>query len=373
MGSPPILDIESLIEPISPDRVVGEDPRVDASPGSVYYQIKDARTQARAAERQALTATDEDVARADWRPILSVAPQLLATQAKDLEITAYLIEALAREHGFSGLRDGFRLARELVARFGDDIYPLPDEDGIETRVAPLTGLNGEGADGTLIAPIANIPLTASSSVGQFARSHYEQAQDLERAPDDARERRISQGAVAMSTFQIAANETSGEFCAILMEDIRECIDEFKQCGDLLDDKYGDDAPPTSNIRHALQACQDALAAFAQDKLAVILAAEEELAAGDEQAADAEAGAAPRQAKAVVGAIENREDAFREILKISQYFRKTEPHSPISYALEQIVRWGRLPLPELLKELINDESSVSQMFRLVGISSSEDFE
>jgi type VI secretion system protein ImpA len=78
-----------------------------------------------------------------------------------------------------------------------------------------------------------------------------------------------------------------------------------------------------------------------------------------------------KAKAAVGTIENREDAFREILKISQYFRKTEPHSPISYALEQIVRWGRLPLPDLLKELISDESSVSQMFKLVGIKTVED--
>ena len=33
-----------------------------------------------------------------------------------------------------------------MEQFWDGIYPLPDEDGLATRVAPLTGLNGEDAD-----------------------------------------------------------------------------------------------------------------------------------------------------------------------------------------------------------------------------------
>ena len=40
-------------------------------------------------------------------------------------------------------------------------------------------------------------------------------------------------------------------------------------------------------------------------------------------------------------------------EIAEYFRRTEPHSPLAYALEQAVRWGRTPLPKLLEELIPD--------------------
>ena len=226
MVSSDILDFDRLVHPISDDNPVGADLRSDPSPLSVYYQIKDVRSKARAVERQAAGGMDEEAAAADWRPILDTAPEALATLSKDLEMTAYLIEALVREHGFAGLRDGFRLAQQLVEHFGDDIYPLPDEDGVETRVAPLAGLNGEGADGTLIAPIANIPLTDNTDVGQFARSHFVQAQDLERAPDQARERRVSQGAVPMSTFQIAVAETTGEFFRNLLDDILACIEAF---------------------------------------------------------------------------------------------------------------------------------------------------
>ena len=45
------------------------------------------------------------------------------------------------------------------------------------------------------------------------------------------------------------------------------------------------------------------------------------------------------------AIRTREDAFRTLLKVAEFFRKTEPHSPISYTLEELVRRGRLPLAD----------------------------
>ena len=62
----------------------------------------------------------------------------------------------------------------------------------------------------------------------------------------------------------------------------------------------------------------------------------------------------------------REDAFRSLLQVADFFRRTEPHSPVSYALEQAVRWGRMPLPELLQELISDEAVRKDLFRRTGI-------
>lgn len=364
MASPEILDFALLSAPIEGETPVGGDPRADSSPMSVYYLVKDARSQARAAERQALMSNGDEEVAADWRPILELAPDVLATQAKDLEIAAYLVEALARKHGFAGLRDGFRLVREMVEQYADDIYPLPDEDGVETRVAPLTGLNGEGGEGTLVAPINAVPITDHSSVGQFASYQFREAQELDRMPPEARERRLEQGAVDMTTFRIAVAESSPEFYKDLLEDLDGAIDEFSKLGSTLDEKYGRDAPPTSSIREALQTCRETITNAARDKLAQLdvggeAEAEEEAAAGM-----GESGAAPR-ARAE-GAIETREDAFRVIGKVADFFRRTEPHTPISYGLDRIVRWGRLPLPELLRELIADETSVDQMFKLVGI-------
>ena len=53
-------------------------------------------------------------------------------------------------------------------------------------------------------------------------------------------------------------------------------------------------------------------------------------------------------------------------ELAEYFKQTEPHSPVSYALEQAVRWGRMSLPELLAELMPEEALRQQVFKRVGI-------
>jgi type VI secretion system protein ImpA len=54
------------------------------------------------------------------------------------------------------------------------------------------------------------------------------------------------------------------------------------------------------------------------------------------------------------------------MKVAEFFRRTEPHSPVSYALEQAVRWGRMPLPDLIKDLVSDDTVRREFFRRTGI-------
>jgi type VI secretion system protein ImpA len=369
MASPEVLDFSQLLLPIPGDAPAGEDLRADASPNSIYYLIKDARSAARAAERQ-IVMDDEPSARPDWRPVLDNAVIALAERSKDLEVAAYLIEALVRLHGFGGLRDGFRLACGLVEQFWDGLYPLPDEDGVSTLVAPLTSLNGDDAEGTLVAPIALVDLTQGGSAGPFALYHYQQAQALGQVQDEtAREKRIKRGAVTLETFQRAVAETPGSFFVNVVEDLTQCQDEFARLNALLEEKCGGRAPPSANIRHALAACLEAVNYVARDKLTAARdRAESEAAAapGNGEGNGAAAGTTPGSPAEVAGVIRTREDAFRTLLQLADYFRRTEPHTPVSYGIEQIVRWGRMSLPELLSELIPDDTSRQSFFKQVGI-------
>src|SRR5690606_6563865 len=149
-----LIDFELLIEAVDPANPAGVDPRTDISPTSQYYQFKDRRGQARANER-ALLAEEEDflALASDWRPLAEKLPNVLCTEVKDLEYSAWLIEALCRTHGFTGLAVGFKTTRLLIENFWQHLYPLPDEDGMEVRIAPLIGLNGYEGDGALITPI----------------------------------------------------------------------------------------------------------------------------------------------------------------------------------------------------------------------------
>lgn len=364
MPTDPVIDLESLTQPISEEKPVGVDLREDTSPNSLYYRIKDARSQARAAERQ--IEMGDDTAEVDWKPIIQTVPEVLQKMTKDFEIAAYFQEAVVRHFGFAGMRDCCRLIQAFVEKFGDDIYPLPDEDGIETRLAPLVGLNGEDGAGALIKPIKNIPLTGTTSVGEFGLAQYTQAMELSRVDEETRQRRVSQGAITLDTFNLAVHETSAETFGTIRDDLLEAITAFKEMTATLDEKYGNDSPPSSSIRQALEESLEVLEKVAKDKIDTLAPAEEPAEAEAEEGAEPAAAAAPAASANSVEGIRNREDAFRILLQVADYFQRTEPHTPVSYGIKQVVHWGRLPLPELMKELIPDETSVGQMFRLIGI-------
>jgi type VI secretion system protein ImpA len=366
MPSADVLDFPKLLAPIAPDQPVGVDLRADSAPNSPYYLIKDARSAARAIERQLIGGEDEQTApRPDWRPVVQSATQVLAEKSKDLEITAYLVEALVRLHGFAGLRDGFRLTRELCERFWEGIYPRPDEEGMETRVAALTGLNGEGGDGTLIAPINRVPLTDSPNFGRLSLAAYHEALNLGKLTDvKSRDKRIAAGAVSLEKFEQAVAETPKPFFANLVDDLNKAAEEFGKLTAELSKRCAERAPPSSSIRDALTAVLDCVKNVARGKLETA-----SLHAGAAPRADgvAPSPGGPPQATDVLG---NREDALRILLKVADFFRRTEPHNPVSYALEQAVRWAQLPLPELLVELIPDEAPRKGLFKQVGIKPPE---
>jgi type VI secretion system protein ImpA len=70
------------------------------------------------------------------------------------------------------------------------------------------------------------------------------------------------------------------------------------------------------------------------------------------------------------AIESRGQALAELRRLSDFFLKTEPHSPVSYAIRQAVRWSEMSLPELMQELIEDGGARSGFYRLTGVPAPE---
>jgi type VI secretion system protein ImpA len=373
MASLELLDFDRLLAPFPGDNPAGEALRENFSPNSTYSTIKTAREAARAAERQMVWEGDEPVGPpADWDPVLKLGPQIIAEESKDLEVAAWLTEALIREHGFAGLRDGFRLMRELAENFWDRLYPLPDEDGVLTRVAPLAGLNGVEADGVLIKPIANVPITAPGTHRAFTLADYKRAYDLSRVSDpDKRSQRIDQGTATLEMFEQAIAATPPEFYRTLSEDLEACREEFEKLGAAMEEKCGQGsdgyslAPPSSNIRNALESAHEQVLNLARTHLASSDAESTLDAAGANALA-----VSGQPGGAMASRVQTREDAFRLLLQVADFFKRTEPHSPVAYALEQAVRWGKMPLPALWAELVPDDAARNQLFKLVGIHPQE---
>jgi type VI secretion system protein ImpA len=374
MATAEVFDIESLVAPIEGDAATGQDLRESGS--AAYQELKDARRTIASLSRAKKFDSQSDNEIDDyWRLIYKKAPGILSDESKDLEVAAWLIEAGLKLHGFAGLRDGFKLVRRLTEAFWDNLYPMPDEDGLETRVYPITGLNGEDGRGTLIIPIRTVPLSDDSDVA-FTFNTYDRCIEASKIKDmDAQQQRFSDIGTNLLQIQAQVNAGSESFYRTLVEDVEGCLEEFNSMSQLLDEKCGyQHAPPSSAIKEGLSKVLDALRHVTKDKLANNVpedsAASEDV--GEESstvsAANPTAGAAVS-----VGAIASRQDAINHLLLVADYFRKTEPHSPLCGALERVARWGRLSFQELMSELIVDSSARANFMQLTGIPLGDDAE
>jgi type VI secretion system protein ImpA len=385
MSSPPVLDFDTLLADIPGESPVG--PNLRAQSDSLFHQVRDLRNKASNAERSTrgvdLEGREPDPP--EWGPVLERSQKAL-TESKDLEMASYLTEALVRLHGFAGLRDGFRLTRELVEKYweikrGDQtlpgLYPHPDpeespEERVQTRLNRLAQLNGlDGNSGTLIVPIANIPLTERGSSGvAYGRAKYDfalttppQAQGpQDKAAKENREKRLAERGQILQAFKQAVKESSAGFYDTLVQDLTQCLDEFAKLDAALEKRGGPQAFPSSNIKKALEACLDVVRREAKEKLQAPADGGQPQANGEAPAA----GGAATAPQAPLGVIRTRQDALRTLEQVAQYFRQTDPHSMLASALEQVVRWGNLPLEDFLAEVIPEDAPRRNLFQRVGI-------
>ena len=372
-----VVDIESLVAPVNEDTPQGIDIREDRSPTSDYYTIKDARNAARAAERSAMFGGDDEVDVAGpWDIVQRTASKILTESSKDLEVASWYLESLVRSHGISGLRDGLSVINQLIDNFWDDVYPLPDEDGIETRVAPLTGLNGDGGDGTLLAPLRNIEITVYGDKGAFSYYQYLQARDADKIDDDDKKsgRIASLGySLAEITDTIAATDLLT--CQNFVTTLEECAELYKNISSTLREKCGAEAPPSSKITELLAEIVRTTRFIYKPKLdeadaaSAAVEAEENAAAAEGAAADASAiqgGQVVRLVNGTTGPITNREEALKRLEEVAKYFRQYEPHTPLAPGLERLISWGRMTVAELMMELIPDSNARGLFSQFTGV-------
>ncbi|CAM3826904.1 type VI secretion system protein TssA [Parendozoicomonas haliclonae] len=381
MPSAQIIDVEKILEPISDDTPQGSDIREDRSPTSDYYIVKDARNAARATERTGMFDADiRAEALAQWKPVLEKGEQILANTSKDLEIAGWMIEAAVRLYGFAGLRDGLTVLRGLVDNFWDGLYPEPDEDGLETKVAPITGLNGDGAEGTLLTPIRNCPITAEGNKGEYSFFEYQQIYDASKISDEEkRAERYETLGSSLEDVQQTIATTGDQFYLDLLDDLEICNSEYKALNDALYEHCSHDAPPSSQItslldevlRSARFLCQDivarAEAQSAQEDAEEYTTDSDTEVSGFDTEQSVTRAVIQGGAGMMAGPIVDREQALKQLEEVSKYFRTYEPHTPIADGIDRLVRWGRMTVAELMMELMPEETARGIFSQLTGVA------
>ncbi|MCS6873744.1 MAG: type VI secretion system protein TssA [Pyrinomonadaceae bacterium] len=365
---PAVIDFEALLKPISEENPSGEDLKYSG----LYDEIREARR----SEIGIQGDWQQETKTADYKKVIQIATSALASETKDLQITAWLVEALVREHGFVGLRDGLRLVRCFHETFWETMHPQIDEGDMEARANAVEWI-GEQM-GTFIR---TLPLTGGQG---FSYVQWEESKKFD-FPDNIdsldyheREKMLALKAqaeeekrVTGSMWRIAKSQTRRAFYEDLNLQLEECWAEYQALESAIEEKY--DRNQTPSLR-TLQKSLDDIRALVKNLLEEKRAEEPDLVEEtQEEVVDKDGQASVVKTTGTVGPIQSRQDALRRLAEIAEYFRKNEPHSPVSYLIQRAIKWGNMPLEGWLQDVIKDEGVIYQIRQTLGFNTPDSYE
>ena len=134
----------------------------------------------------------------------------------------------------------------------------------------------------------------------------------------------------------------------------------------IDAKAGADGPSTTAVRDLLSGIVEVATHFAPAEAAAAGGAAPD-AVGAVGGAEAGAGSLGRVAASRgAGGLPVRTHCAPSATPVANFFRRTEPHSPLSYTLDEAVRRGRMTWPELLAEVVADTDTRNTILNTLGI-------
>ena len=354
------IDLATLLAPLgSGEQDAGVDLRLDYSATSPYQRLRDARSAARAEERARDADDASESTPADgWRTVLAVSQQALATGSKDIEIAAWLTEAMVRLHGLPGLTAGATLLAGLCDGFWESGFPQPDEDGMEVRASPIGGLSGSSNDGTIMQPLRRVPLFRRADSTGLGVYQWEQAEHTASLPDDKRDAKYAAGAPELQTLEAEARLDKA-YLGTTWRDASAALQAWRELIRVVDLRFGSDSPSLRKATALLEQMVEVATRLGGAPTAAELESTE--AGGTDTSALGQASPAVGRA-----AVLTRDNALRDLDHIADFFRRTEPHSPLAYTLDEAVRRGRMSLAELLAEVLPDADARNSMLQRLGI-------
>jgi type VI secretion system protein ImpA len=356
-----LADYQSIAALFEEGQPTGIDFRQDQSLIAVYREIKDMRSAARAEDRSrendylddGTTRAVTDVVNQPsemWRDVHDLCVRELTTRTKDIELISWLAEATARTSGIVALAEVFAAAKSLITGNLETLHPSSGADTPADRISSLAGLNGsQDSDGTLVRPLYLTALAPDQIYGRACLWQYKRAVGTKGQRDE----------VALGLIREMFSSARPDDVRAMRAAASRCVADINAIDSHLTEVYKADAPSFRRIREIFQEIHNAYA-----ELAMNIALSEVVEAPKSEAA-LPAGGAVAPPVAASG-INDREQAFQTLLQIAAFFRRTEPHSAIPFALETIVRRGRMDFMGLLLELVPDENQRREVLTRAGI-------
>ena len=340
-----MFNLEQLLHPVNAVSPCGED--------ITFSQELDAIARARQHDDPSLDQGEWVTAlkEADWPFVATRCEQLIAARSKDLRVAVWLAEAHAKTRHFRGLGDGYALLGGLCERYWEGLYPPAEEGDQEQRIGNVFWLLSRTPQ-----LLREIPLTEGAD-GLFSLQDFDAAR--QRAAASLAQGAAEQGwgdtrhddAATLAQMEAARQRNTRAFSDALLADAQYCMQSLLAFERSVDARFGADGPSFRAAREALENVIHFIAPLSPG--------------ADFAAAPAAAG---QGADGGGGVIVQRQQALAQLRQVADFFRRTEPHSPVAYLAEKAASWGELPLHLWLRAVVKDSGTLAQLDEMLGTNS-----
>lgn len=365
---------EDILAPIPGDNPAGQDLRY----APVYDKIKEAR---REDDELNQGAWQHERKLADHAQVIKIAQDTIAKQSKDLQLAAWLTEALLKKNGFEGLRDGLALCQALIENFWDNLYPELDDGDAEFRAAPLDWIGSKFEFSVKSVPLCREGFDFYKYKESRAVGYEDQAKEKDKKA--ARDAAIKAGKLTPEAFDKSFGETPKAFYAQGEKNLDASLEALAALDAISQEKFTDAAPAFGKLKAALEEVRHVVHGFLQKKREIEPDPVEEApkpepvasaAATQAESAGAGTAAAPALSPAAgSGSImvlqappepADRRDAIASVVAAAAFLRKREPTSPAPYLMLRGLRWGELRAALEAKDLSQLEAPPTELRRQI---------
>lgn len=349
-----MFDAKKLLEPIKGDQIFGED--------LSFSREIDAIVDARRFEDPSLDQGEwvTEIKSANWPFVIENCSDLIAHRSKDLRLAVWLTEASAKVHHFAGLAEGYQLLAGLCDQFWDGVYPLPDDGDQEQRIGNLYWILTR-----------SIPLVSEMPITEGRATSYSLLDfDAARARAANAERLAMEGSrpeegPKLADMEIARRKSSRAFHEKLLHDAQECLVALCKLEKSVDARLGAEGPGFSAAKESLEGSLKLISRFAQESGVQTNVVHVNPVSGEMQNGSIEIMPVSGQLN-FTGTLQNRAQALGQLRSVADFFRKTEPHSPVAYLADKAAHWGEMSLHTWLSTVIKDPNSLAHVEELLGL-------
>jgi type VI secretion system protein ImpA len=361
-AAPAVVDVAALLAPISEDNPCGENLQYSG----LYDEIREAR---RSDDSLAQGDWQREPKNSEWPKVVYLSATALSAKTKDLQIGAWLTEALVELYGFAGLRDGLRVMRGLHEQFWDKLYPPLEEGDLEARANALSFM-----DSKLEIPLKKMLVTNSGSGLDYSYIQWEEStkfdipENIESLDANAYTRMSelkaqaeAEGRTTGEAWRKAKGSTRRAFYEATHAVLNECWEEFQALDRVMDERFGRHTPGLGALKKSLDGVRTLVEKLAKEKRILEPDAVSQEAGADDNV-EGESGAGGSK-----GPLRTRADALRQLAEVAEYFQGAEPHSPGAYLVQRAIKWGQIPLEVWLEDVIKDGAVLGQLKETLGFN------